>query len=174
VNIAPPPPQDYEAAATQDDTVDLRVWLRLLSCANMIEAEIRRRLRREFGVTLPWFDAVAQLYREADGLTMSALSRRLMVTNGNATSLVDRLVAEGHATRKAEPQDQRVLRVRLTRKGRTAFERIHPAHRQWISDLMAATKQTDLARLYGLLANLKGSIALELDAPATKTEGRPT
>ncbi len=174
MNIAAPPPQDYEAAATQDDTVDLRVWLRLLSCANMIEAEIRRRLRREFGVTLPWFDAVAQLYREADGLTMSALSRRLMVTNGNATSLVDRLVTEGHATRKAEPLDQRVLRVRLTRKGRAAFERIHPAHRRWISDLMGTTKQTDLARLYGLLANLKGSIALELDAPTTKAEGRPT
>ena len=72
MNISPPP-QDYEAAAAQDDTLDLRVWLRLLSCTNMIEAEIRRRLRREFGVTLPWFDAVAQLYRENDGLTMSAL-----------------------------------------------------------------------------------------------------
>ncbi|MEQ8248749.1 MAG: MarR family transcriptional regulator [Alphaproteobacteria bacterium] len=168
------PPQDYEAAAAQDDTLDLRVWLRLLSCANMIEAEIRRRLRREFGVTLPWFDAVAQLYREADGLTMSALSRRLMVTNGNATSLVDRLVAQGHATRKPDPQDQRVQRVRLTRKGRAAFERMHPAHRHWISELMGGTGQSDLGRLHGLLATLKGSIAQSLESVSSNAESRPT
>lgn len=170
MNISPPP-QDYEAAAAQDDRIDLRVWLRLLSCSNMIEAEIRRRLRREFGVTLPWFDALAQLHREPGGLTMSALSRRLMVTNGNATSLIDRLEGEGHVERRTEPLDQRVQRVRLIRKGRAAFGRMHPAHRRWVSELLADTKQSDLTRLHGLLANLKGSIAGALDNTATKSEG---
>lgn len=173
MNISPPP-QDYEAAAAQDDRIDLRVWLRLLSCSNMIEAEIRRRLRREFGVTLPWFDALAQLDRESDGLTMSDLSRRLMVTNGNATSLIGRLERQGHVERRTEPTDQRVQRVRLTRKGRTAFGRMHPAHRRWISELLADTKQTDLTRLHSLLANLKGSIAAALDDTALKSESRST
>lgn len=171
MNISPPP-QDYEAAAAQDDRIDLRVWLRLLSCSNLIEAEIRRRLRREFGVTLPWFDALAQLDREPGGLTMSDLSRRLMVTNGNATSLIDRLEREGHVERSTEPTDQRVQRVRLTRKGRTAFGRMHPAHRRWISELLADTKQADLKRLQGLLANLKGSIAGALEDTALKSESR--
>lgn len=171
MNISPPP-QDYEASAAQDDRIDLRVWLRLLSCSNMIEAEIRRRLRREFGLTLPWFDALAQLDRESDGLTMSALSRRLMVTNGNATSLIDRLEGEGHVERRTEPSDQRVQRVRLTRKGRAAFGRMHPAHRRWVSELLADTKQSDLTRLHGLLANLKGSIAGALDDTAIKSESR--
>ena len=170
MNVSPPP-QDYESAAAQDDHIDLRVWLRLLSCSNMIEAEIRRRLRREFGVTLPWFDALAQLYREADGLTMSTLSRRLMVTNGNATSLIDRLEREGHVERRTEPLDQRVQRVRLTRRGRAAFSRMHPAHRRWISELLADSKQSDLTRLHGLLANLKVSIASALDNTVKKPKG---
>lgn len=171
MNISPPP-QDYEASAAQDDRIDLRVWLRLLSCSNMIESEIRRRLRREFGVTLPWFDALAQLDRESDGLTMSALSRRLMVTNGNATSLIDRLEGEGHVERRTEPSDQRVQRVRLTRKGRAAFGRMHPAHRRWVSELLADTKQSDLTRLHSLLANLKGSVAGALEDTTIKSEGR--
>lgn len=158
-----PGPLDYEAAAAQDDKIDLRVWLRLLSCANLIEAEIRRRLRREFDVTLPWFDAMAQLYREPEGLTMSELSRRLMVTNGNVTSLLDRMVGEGHATRRAEPRDQRVQRARLTRKGRAAFERMYPAHRRWISELMGTAKQRDLGDLHQSLGRLKSALATALD-----------
>jgi hypothetical protein len=41
----------------------LRLWLRLLTCANLIEAEIRKRLRVEFGTTLPRFDLLAALDR---------------------------------------------------------------------------------------------------------------
>ena len=115
---------------------------------------------------------LAQLDREPDGLTMSALSRRLMVTNGNATSLIDRLEGEGHAERRTEPSDQRVQRVRLTRKGRAAFGRMHPAHRRWVSELLADTNQSDLTRLHGLLANLKGSIAGALDDSGIKSESR--
>ncbi len=174
MNIAPPAHLDYEAAAATDDKIDLRVWLRLLSCANMIEAEIRRRLRREFDITLPWFDAMAQLYRAPDGLTMSDLSRRLMVTNGNVTSLIDRMVAEGHAKRRTEPQDQRVQRARLTRKGRAAFERMHPAHRQWVSELMAGAQQRELTQLYDSLGGLKSTLAAALGEPPTHNDRRIT
>jgi len=163
-------PLDYEAAAAKDDKIDLRVWLRLLSCSNMIEAEIRRRLRREFDMTLPWFDAMAQLYRADDGLTMSELSQRLMVTNGNVTSLIDRMAAEGHAVRRAEPHDQRVQRARLTRKGRSAFEKVHPAHRQWVSELMAGANQRDLAHLYESLGGLKATLAAALDSTSSQSE----
>lgn len=173
MNVFPPGLQDVEAAAAHDDRLDLRVWLRLLSCANMLEAEIRRRLRKEFGVTLPWFDAMAQLYRAPKGLTMSELSRRLMVTNGNVTNLVDRLVAEGHVTRKPEPRDQRVQRAALTKKGRNAFERMYPAHRRWISELLSAVDATELNHVYETLASVKKSVveAVETDA-SSQQEGR--
>lgn len=163
MNLSRPGLQDVEAAAGQDDRLDLRVWLRLLSCTNMIETEIRRRLRREFGVTLPWFDAMAQLFRAPEGLTMSDLSRRLMVTNGNVTNLIDRLVAEGHVTREPDPDDQRVQRATLTGKGRAAFESMYPAHRRWISELLATADAADLTEAYDALAAVKASVAKAVD-----------
>lgn len=162
---------DYETAAASDDALDVRVWLRLLSCSNMIENEVRRRLRREFGVTLPWFDAMAQLYRAPDGLSMSELSRRLMVSNGNVTGLVDRLVAEGHVERRAAPEDQRIQRARLTRKGRAAFQRMYPAHRRWISELMADAAHEDLAKLHRMLGRVKDSVLRGLAAPSSNRGG---
>src|SRR6478735_2858684 len=84
--------------SAEQGTASLRSWLRLLECSTLVEGEVRRRLRDEFDTTLPRFDLLAQLdlaQRErVPGLTMSELSRRLMVTNGNLTSLVERLVHE--------------------------------------------------------------------------------
>lgn len=70
---------------------ELRLWLRMLSTTKLVSQEIRRRLRNEFGATLPQFDLMAQLYRERDGLRLGELSKRTMVTNGNVTGLVERL-----------------------------------------------------------------------------------
>jgi len=109
-------PTDYESSAAADKP-NLRLWLRLLTCANMIETEVRSRLRAEYDVTLPRFDLMAQLEKSPDGLTMSELSRRLMVSNGNITGIVDRLVAEKLITRTPNPNDRRAQFVRLTRGG---------------------------------------------------------
>ena len=72
----------------------LRLWLRLLQSTRKIEAELRDRLRVNFSVTLPRFDVLAALYRKPEGMLMSELSRFLMVSNGNVTGIIDRLVAD--------------------------------------------------------------------------------
>ena len=61
---------------------------------------MRRRLRDRFDVTLPRFDLMAQLDKAPDGMTLSDLSKRMMVSNGNLTGLVERLVASGHLDRR--------------------------------------------------------------------------
>ncbi len=155
--------QDYETAAGTDDKLDLRLWLRLISCTYMIERAVRARLRREFGVTLPAFDVLAQLDRAPRGLSMGGLSARLMVTNGNVTGLVERLVGRGLVARRADPKDQRVQVVRLTRKGRALFERMTPAHHAWIADALGGLKPGELKRLYASLGELKVSARLALD-----------
>lgn len=148
---------DFESGLTQDDRLDLRTWLRLLTCANMIEGEVRARLRDEFDITLARFDLLAQLDRAGDGLTMGALSQRLMVTNGNVTALIDRLVNEGLVTRRADPDDRRAQIVELTRQGRRAFERMSAAHAEWITGLFAGLDRPELESLYTSLAKLKAS-----------------
>ena len=73
----------------------LRLWIRLLRTSRIIEGELRDRLSQEFDTTLPRFDVMAALYRTPDGMLMSDLSRFLLVSNGNVTGIVDRLVSEG-------------------------------------------------------------------------------
>src|SRR4051812_13012170 len=107
---------------------NLRLWLRMLSCVNLIEAEIRRRLREQFATTLPRFDLLAQLDRMPDGLTLGEISRRMMVSNGNVTALAAGLVADGMVERRAHPTDRRVHRLCLTPYGRRQFELQSAAH----------------------------------------------
>ena len=82
-----------------DSKQSLRLWLRLLSCTNTIEKKARAMLNARFGTTLPRFDVMAALDREPDGLTMSGLSELLLVSNGNITAIVARLVEDGLVTR---------------------------------------------------------------------------
>ncbi len=84
---------DSETKAVEHDHADeLRLWLRLLTCTTLIEGAVRGRLRERFDVTLPRFDLMAQLDRAPDGMTLSDVSKRMMVSNGNVTGLVERLV----------------------------------------------------------------------------------
>lgn len=151
---------DRESPAGADTALEIRVWLRMLTCTTMIERRLRSQLKRRFdGASMPRFDAQAQLYREPGGLTMGQLSRRMMVTNGNVTWLVDRLVADGLAARVAVPGDGRATTVRLTAKGRRDFEAMTPAHHGWVHAMLDGITAKELASLHGLLGKLKQSVA---------------
>lgn len=151
--------QDYETDAREDDRLELRTWLRLLTCCNLIEREIRVRLRDSAPVTLPQFDLLSVLARVPDGLVMGDISRRLMVTNGNVTALVDRLVREGLLVREVNPRDRRALVVRLSDKGWQVFNDVAPAHRAWIDEMMGDMPREKVDALYDLLAELKVSVS---------------
>jgi len=132
----------------------LRLWINLLRASRFIEAEIRDRLRREFDVTLPRFDVMAALYRQPDGMMMSQLSRYLMVSNGNVTGIVDRLVKDGLVLRSQRDGDRRTWIICLTINGTKSFETMAAAHEQWVNELLqdftgeeADELQLTLARL---------------------------
>jgi DNA-binding MarR family transcriptional regulator len=137
---------------------DLRLWLRMLSCVNLIEGEIRRRLREQFATTLPRFDLMAQLDRMPDGLTLGEISRRLMVTNGNVTALAAGLVGDGLVERRADPTDRRVQRLCLTPHGRHLFEQQSAAHEGWIADLFADIAPGDRVALHRLMGVVKTGV----------------
>ncbi len=120
-----------------DNKAKLRLWIRLLRASRLIEADVRERFKSQFNVTLPRFDVMAALYRESDGMLMSEISRFLMVSNGNVTGIVDRLVLDGLVVRAQRDGDRRTSFIRLTRKGRTMFESMASAHQDWINELLA-------------------------------------
>lgn len=156
---------DAETRLASDHSTELRLWLRLLACANLIEGEVRSRLRERFDVTLPRFDMMAQLERMPDGLTLGELSRRMMVSNGNITGLVERLVDSGHIERLPHPTDRRVSIVRLTAAGHADFAAMAAEHGDWIASLFSGLTPDDQRQLLRLLGELKKSVKSGNDAP---------
>jgi len=146
---------DRETRATADDHRALRLWLRLLTCSQLIERQVRTRLRSRFGITLPRFDLLSQLERNPGGLKMNELSRLLMVTGGNITGIVDQLVKEGLVERVDDAADRRAWRVRLTRAGNKAFAEMARAHEEWVVALLSGLSRRDSDALMQLLARLK-------------------
>jgi DNA-binding MarR family transcriptional regulator len=152
-------PQGLEIDNSDDRLLPLRVWLALFSSVKQIEALVRTNLRETFSSTLPRFDLLSQLYRSPGGLTMGEMSARLMVTNGNVTGLIARLVGEGLVDRLQDADDRRVQRVRLTPKGRRVFSNMAPANQTWVTAAMAEMDEGELRQLQALLAKLKASAA---------------
>ena len=138
-----PTPDTGRAGAPVVDPMALRTWLRLLTCHNQIEANLRNRLRLGFDTTLPRFDLMAQLEREREGLTMGELSRRMMVTGGNVTTIVDQLEKEQLVQRQSLPADRRAFRVSLTPAGRKAFAAMAQAHEGWVCLLYTSDAADD-------------------------------
>jgi DNA-binding MarR family transcriptional regulator len=146
---------DFEARARRDHHDALRLWLRMLTCTQLVERKVRQRLRDEFATTLPRFDLMAQLERSPEGMKMSALSRRMMVTGGNVTGITDQLVAEGAVERIESSEDRRVYLVCLTAKGRKQFAEMAKAHETWIVDALGALGNKELSQLHALLGKVK-------------------
>jgi DNA-binding MarR family transcriptional regulator len=150
--------QDQELRAHAEHHASLRLWLRLLSCTTLVEETIRQKLREQFDITLSRFDLMAQLERHRDGLTMGELSRRMMVSGGNITVIVDQLEKEQLVQRQVAPTDRRSYRVMLTASGRKSFARMAIAHERWVVDLFSGLDVQEQEQLNHLLGHLKTGI----------------
>jgi DNA-binding MarR family transcriptional regulator len=149
---------DHEFRAHADHHASLRLWLRLLSCTTRVEDKIRQKLRESFDITLPRFDLMAQLERHPEGLTMGELSRRMMVTGGNITAIVDQLEKEKLVLRQVGTNDRRSFTVKLTKAGRDAFADMAVAHEAWVADMFAGLSDNQQRQLYTLLGALKKNL----------------
>src|SRR5512138_1493769 len=154
---------DRESIARAGDHRALRIWLRLLTCTQMIERVVRSRLRSRFATTLPRFDLMAQLERHREGLRMNELSQLLMVTGGNVTAIVDQLEKEGLVERLDEPADRRAFRIRLTRAGEKSFGEMAREHEEWLVGMLSGLSRREQDELLRLLAKAKEH-AMEVSA----------
>jgi DNA-binding MarR family transcriptional regulator len=81
-----------------------------------------------------------------------------MVSNGNVTGLVDRLVQEGLIERQVTETDRRAARVRMTVRGRSVFSEMAEAHGDWISEMLGELGESDQEHLWNRLGELKKSV----------------
>ena len=132
----------------------LKMWIRLLGVTRAAEGELREFLRVRHDTTLPRFDVMAALFRRRDGVTMSELSRMLLVSNGNATTVVDRLEKDGLVRRTPSASDRRTVHVALTPEGLTQFEGLAAEHEAEVSRLFAGLSGADLDSLTEILKRM--------------------
>ncbi len=135
----------------------LKAWVRLLAVTRATESELREFLRVNHGTTLPRFDVMAALYRRREGVTMSELSRMLLVSNGNATAVVDRLEADGFVRRSPSDTDRRTVFAALTPEGLAQFEVYAAEHEAEVNRIFGGLTETELDQLSDLLKRMRGT-----------------
>ena len=148
---------------SEDGATAVSVWLRLLKAHGLLLREVRRRVPGP--LTLPQFDVMAQLHRN-DGMTPGELTRELLVTAGNLTGIIERLVRMELVSRHSVPGDRRAVRLRLTTKGRRLMRSAIPRHRREVASLVSVLPAGELRRLRRLLGDLGHGLQ-------RKVEGRP-
>ena len=132
----------------------LKMWIRMLGVTRASESHLREFLRVKHDTTLPRFDVMAALYRRRDGVTMSELSRMLLVSNGNATAVVDRLEKDGLVRRTQSETDRRTVFVALTPEGLAQFEGLAVDHEAAVGRLFGGVSEADLDMLTEILKRM--------------------
>jgi len=59
---------------------------------------------------------------QEDSMSQKELAKRLNVTPPSITSMIKKMEQEGYITRKADEQDQRVMRLTLAQKGKDCID----------------------------------------------------
>jgi DNA-binding MarR family transcriptional regulator len=150
-----------DSRLTDDHHESLRLWLRLLTCTHLVETHVRKALAKEFKTTLPRFDLMAQLERAPHGVQMGELSRRMLVTGGNVTGIVDQLERGGLLVRTEDPADRRAYLVKLTKEGRRLFGQMAAEHETWIVKLFSGIPKREQRALTESLTRLRGQLTRE-------------
>ena len=132
----------------------LKMWIRLLGVTRAAEGRLREYLRLTHDTTLPRFDVMAALWRRRDGVTMSELSRMLLVSNGNATTVVDRLEKDGLVQRRPSETDRRTVFVALTETGAQVFEGWAAGHEAELNRIFEDMDEADLDALTAILKRM--------------------
>ena len=124
-------------------------WLHLARVSQKIWQSASAHLSA-WGLSNAQFDVLAHI-GAAEGISQLDLSRRLFVTQGNVTQLLDKMEARGWIRRVP---DGRTNRLHLTPEGRQIYDQVIPSHEDFIAEHFAALnskEQHELLRLLGKL-----------------------
>lgn len=153
---------DLETRINDSSSEDLRLLLRLAAFNNLIQNELRNRLRLQFDMTAPRYELLAQLSTETQGLKMGELSDRLMVSNGNITAISLQLEKAGLISRATNRQDRRSTFIKMTTKGKKIFAKMEMAYNQWVEELLNQLSKQSKEQLHQRLDEGKQAVSAAL------------
>lgn len=127
----------------------IRVWFRFIRLESRLQTAVAERLR-QIGLSVPQCDVLTTL-TEAEGVSQQDLAKRLYVTKGNISGLLDRLEAAGLVERRSTASDRRQYEIYLTPTGREAAERAIEIQRSLIRATLGRLPPDHLASFEALL-----------------------
>ena len=131
----------------------IRVWFRLLRLEARMQAAVSDRLRA-IGTSVPQCDVLTTL-SEAEGVSQQELAKRLYVTKGNISGLLDRLESAGLVERRSAASDRRQHSIHLTDSGRSIAGKAIALQHQWIASTLGRMTEEDLEALETRLVRLR-------------------
>jgi DNA-binding MarR family transcriptional regulator len=105
-------------------------------------------------LTPPQGGLLFAIAHEKDGLSVKELAEDAGVTPGAITQLVDALVEKGLVVREGDPNDRRIVRLKLTQSARNGFEKVRKAHLESFSRLFAVLSDEEIKQLTALLTKV--------------------
>lgn len=132
--------------------IALDLWVKLAR-ASATFSRISAENIRAFGLTVPQF-GVLECLGHLGSLTLTALSKKMLVSNGNITCVVDHLESAGIIERIPSPNDKRSTYVKLTKQGKNLFEEIFMKHAEFIGTAASVLTINEQETLGGLLKKL--------------------
>lgn len=139
-------------ASLPKDDHRMRAWMAMVGCFTSVERTLRRRFTTVFRSSLPRYDVLTALTNFPDGLTMSQLASKLMVSKGNITGVVRRLQENQCVRQSTLRTDRRVQVVTLTSKGRDLWGRMNKEYRAVIEEVLSNISIADSRALTGKLS----------------------
>jgi DNA-binding MarR family transcriptional regulator len=119
-----------------------------------------RPLLAGFGLTGPqWANLHTLSDAPPEGLRLSEISKRLRVTEGNITGVVDRLVESGLVERLPHAEDRRVIFARLTQNGRELYDKVAPVFLRRLAELFSVLSDSEKEALAETLEELTLQVA---------------
>jgi len=158
---APPSAADSKRTrAEKDSAAALKAWVVLarayLAIARHVSADVARH-----ELTASEFGILEALYHKGP-LLLGDLQRKILVTSGGVTYLVDRLTAKGLVTRESFPGDKRSRFAVLTPDGSSLIKQIFPGHAKRLAKVLSALTPKEQKRLTGMLRTLGKGAEKEL------------
>ena len=128
------------------------MWVKLARASTTF-GRLTARDIEQFGLTQPQF-GVLEMLGHLGPLTIGDIGRRMLVTGGCTTVILDNLEKEGLVERVRSVDDRRVINVQLTARGQETFKRIFPKHAKRVTELASVLTEEEQEILSDLLKKL--------------------
>jgi MarR family 2-MHQ and catechol resistance regulon transcriptional repressor len=142
------------ASTTSDRKADaaLKLWVVLARSFNAVSARLAEDIAQH-ELTQTEFAILEVLYHKGR-LLLGEVQRKILVTSGGITYLVDRLVEKGFVKREECAEDRRARYVVLTPAGTALIRKIFPQHTAAVERALSGLTQAEQREATKLLRKL--------------------